>query len=111
MAKLKVLKSVFQNGEQLMTILCAQGKSGYNVKASIKSSKDTKALTGARGNYADAAEAEAYYNDLVESAKKTGWKPKTVTSKNAFAAIPKPGSKESKSEVPVQPRAPKAKKS
>lgn len=90
------MKTVFVSGDQTLTIVAAQGKTGFNVKASVKNGKGKgtpKAITGARAKFTNAVEAEKAVKKLTEEAVSQGWAVKPVTSRNAFTSIPAPTGK------------------
>lgn len=83
-------------GDQTMTIVAAEGKSGWNVKASIKTGNEkvkdggVKAITGARAKFDNEAEAVKVVAKLVKDAEGKGWTKREISAKNAFTEIPAP---------------------
>lgn len=85
-------KAKFYNADQSMslTITATEGKSGQNVKATMKGvgKGADRALTGARGKYDSEKDAQKAFDKLVSEAEKNGWVRTTTRVKNAFTEIP-----------------------
>lgn len=72
---------------QRMTVVVAQGKKGFNLKASVKTGTgkgQPKAVTGCRETYKTAPEAVKGYEAVVAGVKARGWTEVAVSVKNAF---------------------------
>lgn len=87
-----------------LTITAKQGRSGINVKATMKGvGKDAeRAITGSRANFQNDREANNAFDNLVKESESRGWQRTTARVKNAFTEIPAP---------PKAPRAEGGKKS
>lgn len=66
------MKQILSAEGQTLTIVAAEGKSGWNVKASLKEQKGKgtpKAKTGARQKFTDEAGAKKAFDKLVKEAE------------------------------------------
>lgn len=84
--------ALFKNVEgHKLTIAAVKGKSGYNLKVSVKTSREKgspKAITGCRASFDNAAEAQETFDMHVADAEKRGWKRIPKVTRNAFTTIP-----------------------
>lgn len=88
-----IAKFTSADKSQTLTIVAAQGKKGFNVKASVKTGSGKgapKAVTGGRGSFDTADKAGAAFNKLKAEAVKVGWTEVKISAKNAFTSIPAP---------------------
>lgn len=84
----------FTADNQTLTIVAAQGKSGINVKASVKTGKgkgQPKAVTGGREKFDNEVDAVKAFDKLVRVAVSKGWTSVARTVKNAFTVNELPG--------------------
>lgn len=82
----------------VLTIVLAQGKSGFNIKASQKNANAVKgkkgaptkdrAATGCRAKFTTLKEGEAAFTKLSDEARKQGWTVVPKIDRNAFTSIP-----------------------
>lgn len=87
----------FTSDGQTLTIVAAQGKKGFNVKASVKTGSGkgaAKAVTGCRETFKTVGEAVSAMDKLKTEATKRGWTVMAMTVRNAFSAIPAPAKAE-----------------
>jgi predicted DNA-binding WGR domain protein len=85
----------FKSTDQTLTIAAVSGKSGFNVKASVKTGSGKgapKAQTGCRQRFQTEAEARSAFDKLVSEARARGWSEMAVQpiERNAFSSIPAP---------------------
>ena len=85
----------FRNADQTLTIAAASGKSGINVKASVKTGQGKgapKAQTGCRQTFKSETDARGAFDKLVSEARTRGWTELAVQPivRNAFSSIPAP---------------------
>jgi hypothetical protein len=102
--------AVFKNvdSSEKLTIVASHGKSGWNVKASVKVAGGKgapKAKTGARAKFDNVKDAVAAFDKLCAQAIKRDWRKVEKTVRNAFDEIPAP----SKPKSPIAPDAPETK--
>lgn len=85
------MKQVFTAEGQTLTIVAAQGKKGWNVKASLKELKGKgtpKAKTGARAKFDTEKDAKKAFDGLVKETLTRGWVKVDRAERNAFTEIP-----------------------
>ena len=92
----------FRNADQTLTIAAVSGKSGINIKASVKTGQGKgapKAQTGCRQTFKSETDARGAFDKLVSEARSRGWTELTVQPivRNAFTAIPAPSASASSS--------------
>lgn len=73
----------------VMTIVASSGKSeGVNLKASVKVSKDTKAVTVAREKATTDAAAKVAFERICKEVEAKGWVRKAGGGSKVFSSIP-----------------------
>jgi hypothetical protein len=85
----------FRNADQTLTIAAVSGKSGINIKASVKTGRGKgapKAQTGCRQTFKSETDARGAFDKLVSEARSRGWTELAVQPvvRNAFTSIPAP---------------------
>lgn len=87
-----IRKFISPDNSQVLTIVAQTGKSGINVKASMKQAGKgvPKAVTGGRAKPTSEQEAIDLVAKMANDATKLGWVPVAVSVKNAFTEIPAP---------------------
>lgn len=82
------------DSNETLTVVVAEGKSGFNIKASIKTDAGTKgapkAKTGAREKFTKKEEAVKAFDKLTKEAVSRGWAKVERVERNAFSSIPAP---------------------
>lgn len=102
-----------ENSKETMIVAATEGKSGFNLKISVKNDKSVRALTGGRQRFDTRDLVMDAFNTTVAQAeeKKSGWKRvQMAASKNAFMGIPKPGSLNHITDPAMAPRLNRKKK-
>lgn len=89
----QVAKFTSADGSQTLTIVAATGKTGHNVKASIKTGKgkgQPKATVGGRSKHSNENDALEAFQLHVKQAELEGWQRAATSTRNAFVTIPPP---------------------
>jgi hypothetical protein len=85
----------FKSANQTLTLTSAEGKRGWNVRASLKTGGgkgSPKAITGCRQIVKTEPEAKKVIERLAADAIARGWVEVVKTTRNAFSEVPPPAS-------------------